>query len=120
MNRNNANPLAIGNTGTLPGTLTLGRIKTDRNNYQNGYVVFVHIGSVGSMKNKSSFPFRYNQDTLGRNNLQMSQNNTFNTLGRNGNTFQRNSAHNDLSTSTLGRNNRFSDVPITNPLFQQR
>lgn len=63
---------------------------------------------------------RYNQDTLGRNNLQMSQNNTFNTLGRNGNTFQRNSAHNDLSTSTLGRNNRYSDVPITNPLFQQR
>ncbi|KAG4067292.1 hypothetical protein HA402_000283 [Bradysia odoriphaga] len=98
MNRNNANPLAIGSTGTLPGTLTLGRIKADRNNYQNGY----------------------NQDTLGRNNLQMSQNNTFNTLGRNGNVFQRNSAQNDLSTSTLGRNNRFSDVPITNPLFQQR
>lgn len=38
MNRNNANPLAIGSTGTLPGTLTLGRIKSDRNNYQNGYV----------------------------------------------------------------------------------
>lgn len=38
MNRNNANPLAIGSTGTLPGTLTLGRIKADRNNYQNGYV----------------------------------------------------------------------------------
>lgn len=36
MNRNNSNPLAIGSTGTLPGTLTLGRIKSDRNNYQNG------------------------------------------------------------------------------------
>lgn len=36
MNRNNANPMAMGSSGTLPGTLTLGRIKTDRNNYQNG------------------------------------------------------------------------------------
>lgn len=35
MNRNNANPLA-NSTGTLPGTLTLGRIKADRNIYQNG------------------------------------------------------------------------------------
>lgn len=37
MNRNNANPLA--SQGTLPGTLTLGRLKTGadhRNNYQNG------------------------------------------------------------------------------------
>lgn len=59
-------------------------------------------------------------DTMGRNNLQLAQNNTFNTLGRNGNnTFQRNSGHSDLSTSTLGRNNRYSDIPITNPLFQR-
>lgn len=36
MNRNNANPMALGSTGTLPGTLTLGRIKAERNNYQNG------------------------------------------------------------------------------------
>lgn len=55
----------------------------------------------------------------------MSHNNTFSTLGRNGNnTFQRNvngyNNNNDLSTSTLGRNNRYADVPITNPLFQQR
>lgn len=41
MSRNNANPMGIASQGTLPGTLTLGRIKADRNNYQNGYVRFV-------------------------------------------------------------------------------
>uniref|UniRef100_A0A1B0CQ86 Cadherin domain-containing protein n=1 Tax=Lutzomyia longipalpis TaxID=7200 RepID=A0A1B0CQ86_LUTLO len=51
INRNNANPLAKNS-----GTLTLGRIKTDRNNYNNGY----------------------GMNSLSRNNL--TQNNTFNTL----------------------------------------
>lgn len=40
MNRNNsvmlANPLAMGSQGTLPGTLTLGRLKSERNNIING------------------------------------------------------------------------------------
>uniref|UniRef100_A0A4Y0BHH8 Uncharacterized protein n=1 Tax=Anopheles funestus TaxID=62324 RepID=A0A4Y0BHH8_ANOFN len=69
MNRNNyLNPLVSGGggNGTVPGTLTLGRIKSERNNYINGY-----------------------GDTLNRNNLTMAQNNTFNTLGRN----QRNINH---------------------------
>lgn len=102
MNRNisgNANPLA---NGTLPGTLTLGRIKNDRNNYNH------HNGGG------------YGVDTLNRNNLAMAQNNTFSTLGRtNGNNYNRNQAYNDLSTSTLGRTNRYHDVPISNAVFQR-
>lgn len=62
-------------------------------------------------------------DTIGRNNLQLAPNNTFNTLGRNGNnTFQRNqqviAAKNEASTNTLGRNNRYADVAIANPLYR--
>lgn len=52
----------------------------------------------------------------------MAQNNTFNTLGRNGggsNAYNRNSGFKDLSTSTLGRNKRYSEVPIQNPLFSR-
>uniref|UniRef100_A0AAG5CSC6 Cadherin domain-containing protein n=1 Tax=Anopheles atroparvus TaxID=41427 RepID=A0AAG5CSC6_ANOAO len=128
MNRNNyLNPLGSAGTGAVPGTLTLGRIKSERNNYINGY-----------------------GDTLNRNNLTMAQNNTFNTLGRN----QRNINHaphnnnanhasnnvnlngnghhlhnggpggahtgTEIVTNTLGRNNRYNDVPITNPLFHIR
>lgn len=37
MNRNNyLNPLGSVSNGTVPGTLTLGRIKSERNNYING------------------------------------------------------------------------------------
>lgn len=37
MNRNNyLNPLGAVANGTVPGTLTLGRIKSERNNYING------------------------------------------------------------------------------------
>lgn len=37
MNRNNyLKPLGAVSNGTLPGTLTLGRIKSERNNYING------------------------------------------------------------------------------------
>ncbi|XP_052863564.1 cadherin-99C [Anopheles cruzii] len=120
MNRNNyLNPLGSLGNGTVPGTLTLGRIKSERNNYINGY-----------------------GDTLNRNNLTMAQNNSFNTLGRN----QRNLNHGlhnnanhtsnnininnghlhnghvgaELVANTLGRNNRYNDVPITNPLFHIR
>uniref|UniRef100_W4VRE0 Putative auditory receptor cell stereocilium organization n=1 Tax=Corethrella appendiculata TaxID=1370023 RepID=W4VRE0_9DIPT len=130
INRNNyLNPLGIVSNGT--GTLTLGRIKPERNNYSNGY-----------------------SDTLNRNNLTLAQNNTFNTLGRNGNSAMMNhrnisnnhnnnnnnnnnnnslinnnnnsnnnsnsNNNNELSTNTLGRNNRYTDVPITNPLFHHR
>uniref|UniRef100_A0A182XVF3 Cadherin domain-containing protein n=1 Tax=Anopheles stephensi TaxID=30069 RepID=A0A182XVF3_ANOST len=128
MNRNNyLNPLGSGGNGAVPGTLTLGRIKSERNNYINGY-----------------------GDTLNRNNLTMAQNNTFNTLGRNqrninhvpphnnanhaSNNINLNQAHHhhhhpmhnggyvgtEIVTNTLGRNNRYNDVPITNPLFHIR
>ncbi|XP_049532008.1 cadherin-99C [Anopheles darlingi] len=126
MNRNNyLNPLGAVANGTVPGTLTLGRIKSERNNYINGY-----------------------GDTLNRNNLTMAQNNTFNTLGRNqrnlnhstphgGNNNNANHAANNINinnghlhnghavgqevvANTLGRNNRYNDVPITNPLFHIR
>lgn len=37
MNRNNyVNPMSIDGHGMMPGTLTLGRIKSDRNNIING------------------------------------------------------------------------------------
>uniref|UniRef100_A0A182QAB1 Cadherin domain-containing protein n=1 Tax=Anopheles farauti TaxID=69004 RepID=A0A182QAB1_9DIPT len=126
MNRNNyLNPLSgSGGNGAVPGTLTLGRIKSERNNYINGY-----------------------GDTLNRNNLTMAQNNTFNTLGRNqrninhvphnnnsnhgSNNINLNQGHHhqmhnggyvgtEIVTNTLGRNNRYNDVPITNPLFHIR
>uniref|UniRef100_A0A6E8V4Y3 Cadherin domain-containing protein n=1 Tax=Anopheles coluzzii TaxID=1518534 RepID=A0A6E8V4Y3_ANOCL len=133
MNRNNyLNPLGSGGNGgpVVPGTLTLGRIKSERNNYINGY-----------------------GDTLNRNNLTMAQNNTFNTLGRNqrninhaphhnnanhgSNNVNLNQGHHhhpmhnggpgvggyagtEIVTNTLGRNNRYNDVPITNPLFHIR
>ncbi|XP_053661201.1 cadherin-99C [Anopheles marshallii] len=126
MNRNNyLNPLVSGGgNGAVPGTLTLGRIKSERNNYINGY-----------------------GDTLNRNNLTMAQNNTFNTLGRNqrninhvphnnathaSNNINLNQGHHhqmhngggyvgtEIVTNTLGRNNRYNDVPITNPLFHIR
>ncbi|XP_053680241.1 cadherin-99C [Anopheles nili] len=126
MNRNNyLNPLGSGGNGAVPGTLTLGRIKSERNNYINGY-----------------------GDTLNRNNLTMAQNNTFNTLGRNqrnmnhvphnnanhaSNNINLNQAHHhqmhngggyvgtEIVTNTLSRsNNRYNDVPITNPLFHIR
>ncbi|XP_053682890.1 cadherin-99C [Sabethes cyaneus] len=111
MNRNNyLNPLGSVSNGTLPGTLTLGRIKSERNNYINGY-----------------------GDTLNRNNLSMAQNNTFNTLGRNhrnnntasNNINNMNHQHNhhhgqEIVANTLGRNNRYTDVPISNPLFHIR
>lgn len=67
------------------------------------------------------FHYSYD-DTMNRNNLAMAQNNTFNTLGRNGgssNTYNRNSGFKDLSTSTLGRNKRYSEMPIQNPLFSR-
>lgn len=64
-------------------------------------------------------------DTMGRNNLQLAPNNTFNTLGRNGNnTFKRNqqavAAGNktEVTTNTLGRNNRYADVAIANPIYR--
>ncbi|XP_039436004.1 cadherin-99C [Culex pipiens pallens] len=110
MNRNNyLNPLGAVSNGTLPGTLTLGRIKSERNNYINGY-----------------------GDTLNRNNLSMAQNNSFNTLGRNhrNNINNHHSHHNgnggggpthaEIVTNTLGRNNRYTDVPVSNPLFHIR
>nr|XP_029722765.1 cadherin-99C isoform X2 [Aedes albopictus] len=117
MNRNNyLNPLGSVSNGTVPGTLTLGRIKSERNNYINGY-----------------------GDTLNRNNLSMAQNNTFNTLGRthrNNNNANSNNINNinhhhhmhhngtvngtEIVTNTLGRNNRYTDVPISNPLFHIR
>lgn len=86
-------------------------------------------------------------DTLNRNNLTMAQNNTFNTLGRNqrnlnhstphhGNNNANHAANNininnghlhnghavgqEVVANTLGRNNRYNDVPITNPLFHIR
>lgn len=55
----------------------------------------------------------------------MAQNNSFSTLGRNGgssgggNIYNRNSGFKDLTTSTLGRNKRYSEVPIQNPLFSR-
>ncbi|XP_059611482.1 cadherin-99C [Phlebotomus argentipes] len=93
INRNNANPL-----GKNAGTLTLGRIKSERNHYNNGY----------------------GMNSLSRNNL--TQNNTFNTL--NGTTCNMYSGgdSNELMTNTLGRNNRHQKdiMPVTSPLFQQR
>ncbi|XP_061390699.1 cadherin-99C [Musca vetustissima] len=116
--RNNANPLAA--NGTLPGTLTLGRIKhQNSNHYQNG---------------------GYKMDSVSRNNLANLQNNAYSTLGRRGNTFGNNSNLNgglngdlsggngELMTNTLGRNHQqpqhniqrgYNEVPITNPLFQR-
>ncbi|XP_075146442.1 cadherin 99C [Haematobia irritans] len=113
--RNNANPLAA--NGTLPGTLTLGRIKhQNSNHYQNG---------------------GYKMDSVSRNNLANIQNNAYSTLGRRGNTFGNNSNLNggilngdvstgEMMTNTLGRNHQhnnqrggYSEVPITNPLFQR-
>ncbi|XP_065371321.1 cadherin-99C [Calliphora vicina] len=108
--RNNANPLAA--NGTLPGTLTLGRIKhQNSNHYQNG---------------------GYKLDTVSRNNLANVQNNAYSTLGRRGNTFGNNSNANngemgngELMTNTLGRNHQhniqrgYNEVPIANPLFQR-
>lgn len=118
--RNNANPLAA---GTLPGTLTLGRIKhQNTNHYQNG---------------------GYKLDTVSRNNLtNLQHNNAYSTMGRRGNTFGgptglhglNGSVGNglggsngggdhggELMTNTLGRNNHrsYADLPITNPLFQR-
>lgn len=58
----------------------------------------------------------------------MAQNNTFSTLGRSGNLYNRSSGYNDQETNTLGRGggvsgnangNRYSEVPIANPLFQR-
>ncbi|XP_063705684.1 cadherin-99C [Culicoides brevitarsis] len=93
MNRNHhINPLSNGQQGS---SLTLGRIKSERNNYINAY-----------------------GDTLNRNNLTMAQNNTFNTLGRSSNIYN-NQNVNEYTTNTLGRN-RYSDMPITNPLFNGR
>ncbi|XP_059218267.1 cadherin-99C [Stomoxys calcitrans] len=113
--RNNANPLAA--NGTLPGTLTLGRIKhQNSNHYQNG---------------------GYKMDSVSRNNLANIQNNAYSTLGRRGNTFGNNSnlnggalngdlSNGEMMTNTLGRNLQhnnqrvgYSEVPITNPLFQR-
>lgn len=112
--RNNANPLAA--NGTLPGTLTLGRIKhQNSNHYQNG---------------------GYKLDTVSRNNLANIQNNAYSTLGRRGNTFGNNSnlngglngelSNGELMTNTLGRNHQhniqrggYNEVPIANPLFQR-
>lgn len=71
-------------------------------------------------------------DTLNRNNLSMAQNNSFNTLGRNhrNNINNHHSHHNgnggggpthaEIVTNTLGRNNRYTDVPVSNPLFHIR
>ncbi|XP_055849047.1 cadherin-99C isoform X1 [Episyrphus balteatus] len=104
MNRNNANPLA--SNGTLPGTLTLGRIKQNTNHYQNG---------------------GYKLDTISRNNLANMPNNAYSTLGRRGNTFGSgqntpNDSQGELMTNTLGRNNNhrgYGEIPIANPLFQR-
>lgn len=64
------------------------------------------------------FPFSYG-DTLNRNILTLAQNNTFNTLGRTSTFNQRHNPNGDLTTNTLGRNNRYTDVPIANPLFHR-
>uniref|UniRef100_A0A336LX47 CSON004492 protein n=1 Tax=Culicoides sonorensis TaxID=179676 RepID=A0A336LX47_CULSO len=94
LNRNHhINPLGSGQQGS---SLTLGRIRSERNNYINAY-----------------------GDTLNRNNLTMAQNNTFNTLGRSSNIYN-NQNVNEYQSNTLGRNSRYSDMPITNPLFQGR
>lgn len=45
----------------------------------------------------------------------MAQNNTFNTLGRSSNIYN-NQNVNEYTSNTLGRS-RYSDMPITNPLF---
>lgn len=119
MNRNNANPLA--SQGTLPGTLTLGRIKTDRKNFDTGfeYYLKIIINYINNIMVTSDF--RYNIDSTSRNNLQLSQNNTFNTLGRSTNSFQRNIPNNhDLGSSTINRNNRYADMSNNNPLVQHR
>lgn len=98
------------------------------------------------MANSASLHCSYG-DTLNRNNLTMAQNNTFNTLGRNqrnlnhstphGNNNANHAANNininnghlhnghaaigqEVVANTLGRNNRYNDVPITNPLFHIR
>ncbi|XP_067617617.1 cadherin-99C [Eurosta solidaginis] len=139
--RGNANPLAAAANGTLPGTLTLGRLK-----HQNGGTQYQNGG--------------YKLDTVSRNNLANLQNNSYSTMGRRGNsTFggpnglngngagggngsggstgvasaDGGSSAGELMTNTLGRNNHqhqqhhhhhqnsraFADVPITNPLFKR-
>ncbi|XP_050317816.1 cadherin-99C isoform X1 [Bactrocera neohumeralis] len=121
--RNNANPLAAAANGTLPGTLTLGRLK-----HQNGATHYQNGG--------------YKLDAVSRNNLANLQNNSYSTMGRRGNTFGGPNGLNSLNggaadgsgnvgelmTNTLGRNNHqhhhlnsrgYADVPITNPLFQR-
>ena len=107
-NRNNANPLASPANGSVPGTLTLGRIKhPNSNHYQNG---------------------GYKVDTISRNNLNNMQNNAYSTMGRRGNTYNGGVAVSDNLTdllNTLSRNNQAnnriygSEVPITNPLFKR-
>jgi protocadherin-15 len=120
---NHINPLG---NGTLPGTLTLGRIKSDRNNY-NRYNCQLEETNMSLCKTRIFFSLNFYSygDTLNRNNLTMAQNNTFNTLGRSGNTLNRNQSYNDLTsatpstqTNTIQRNNRYPDVPITNPLYR--
>ncbi|XP_030369787.1 cadherin-99C [Scaptodrosophila lebanonensis] len=89
--RNNANPLASPNNGTLPGTLTLGRIKhINSNNYQNN---------------------GFKSDTMSRNNLENSQNNSYSTMDRRSNTFGGVGALSAITANTgndgtLGRNNQ--------------
>ncbi|KAG5670886.1 hypothetical protein PVAND_001118 [Polypedilum vanderplanki] len=100
MNRNNyANPLSIDTNYKAGTTLTLGRIKSERNQIINGYA---------------------DTTTLNRNNLSMAPNlTTFNTLGRTNRTQQNNFTNNNYH-STLNRNQRFhADLPITNPIFKR-
>ncbi|CAH1727237.1 unnamed protein product [Chironomus riparius] len=98
MNRNNyANPLSIDTNFKAGTTLTLGRIKSERNQIINGY----------------------DDTTLNRNNLSLAPNNTFSTLGR-PNRSQHNNLANNNHHSTLNRNHRYhADLPITNPIFKR-
>ncbi|XP_037944037.1 cadherin-99C-like [Teleopsis dalmanni] len=97
--RNNANPLAAAANGTLPGTLTLGRIKhQNSNHYQNG---------------------GYKLDSVSRNNLANIQNNAYSTLGRRGNLYSNTNSHDNNQHNHHQHRGTFADVPITNPLFQR-
>lgn len=121
--RNNyANPLSM-DGNMLPGTtLTLGRIKSERNQIINGLVI--DIKSINRVL-VLNFWFSYFSYGDNRNNLTMAQNNTFSTLGRNTrnqimNGRIQNNYVNNNNHNTLNRNHRYAvELPINNPLHNR-